>query len=85
MTTILAYVLYIIVSVFGFTVPSNGHVDLCQGISIDNVDHALYMPQSDSWLLHFKFDDDHTVVVVRDQCDYKAYEIGSDGIVFVEF
>lgn len=81
MFAVLVKVLLVVLYTFGSPVGDNGHVDLCNGVSVDNVDHALYL--SEGWLLNFDAD---SIVYTRDDCQYHAaVSIESDGIYAIDF
>lgn len=83
--SILAYVVALIVSVFGYTAPANRSVDLCNGVSVDNVDRVVYV-YPEGYIVHMRFDDPYTNIVILDNCfDQSAWVVSPSGIEYTDF
>jgi len=86
MSLIISIMLYMIVT-FSGSVPDSDRYYLCNGLEINNTDHAAVSEYSDPWIIHFAGDSSLEYTIIFDTCffEYRAYDVSPTGIEKVEF
>ena len=74
MPNLIALLVSLIISFSGQPMPFNGHIDLCNGISVDNVDRFAVSEITDLWFVRMN---DDSMILIFDSCsaDYHAYAV----------